>query len=111
MDMLYTMLIVILVVGHCCGMGDITRSLYSNKGHKGGFALGFFLGPIGLLIAMWRGYAKPYEDPQAHLKNAGAWYCPKCGNHHAAYERSCSCGMEKATVKADFEKVSCLPEA
>jgi hypothetical protein len=46
--MMFWMFVISCVLGLC---GAITAIVMTMKGRAGGFALGFFLGPVGLLIA------------------------------------------------------------
>lgn len=50
-------LILILVIGVACGFGAITKRINEDKGYDGGFAWGFFLGVMGIVVVACR----PFE--------------------------------------------------
>lgn len=50
-----TSLIMLLsMVGIQCALGSITRSMNRDKGYDDGFAWGFFLGVIGIIVVAVR---------------------------------------------------------
>ena len=99
----------IIIVGIACGCGYISQRITSNKGYYGGFAWGFFLGPIGILIANNQPAAPtttktseavmehPQPNPKATTTQASQWKCT-CGRSNAQYIRTCICGLSKIQV-------------
>ena len=78
--------------------GCITKSINEKKGRDGGFAWGFWLGVIGIIVVACRP-AIEYDDGQSYYRNpqqmsSGGWQC-SCGRTHSAYETSCVCGGSK----------------
>lgn len=115
------------VVGIICGC--ITNVINTNKGYDGGFAWGFFLGIIGIIVVACRSDYRSYHDEyventalSAYAKEVterkmlddGGWKCAKCGRINPSYSTSCVCGItmkesknwkvkkeEKTTSQAD----------
>lgn len=64
--------IVYIIVGIICGF--ITKSMNENKGYEGGFAWGFFLAIIGIIVVAVRPYArenKPTSNYSGTLGSSG----------------------------------------
>lgn len=55
------MLVIIIGLIIC---GFITKEINSNKGYQGGFAWGFFLGIVGIIIVAVRPYHPDYKKPE-----------------------------------------------
>jgi hypothetical protein len=64
--MLY--LIIYLIAGVVCGF--ITKSMNESKGYDGGFAWGFFLDIIGIIVVAVRPYAKSSSQNQGYGKGS-----------------------------------------
>lgn len=103
-------LIISLVIS--CVFGLITKAINENKGYYGGFAWGFFLGWIGILVVALRQapyYAStesiivskqdglPSQAITSQPTDSGSWKC-SCGRCNADYMRTCVCGMQKRDV-------------
>ena len=93
-----------LSIGISCIFGAITKSINENKGYDGGFAWGFWLGWIGIIVVACRQPAQVYYPPSPNpsynssSSNApGGWRCT-CGRFHSAYVTSCTCGKAKRDV-------------
>lgn len=95
-----------------CIFGAVTRHINQNKGYDGGFAWGFFLGVIGIIVVACRQPAvgrKTYESPALnHLLHAyaqeeerkrilrdGGWKCEFCDRANYKYVTTCLCGKSK----------------
>ena len=90
-------------------MGIITRKINESKGYYGGFAWGFWLGIIGIIVvacrsdnhhasyresaqdAAMREFAR--EENDKRLLKEGGWKCYRCGRVNASYDSTCNCGM------------------
>ena len=49
-----SLIMLLSMVGVQCIFGSITRSMNRDKGYDGGFAWGFFLGVIGIIVVAVR---------------------------------------------------------
>lgn len=107
MDEMNTFLI-FFYLGLCialpCIFGTITRTINENKGYDGGFAWGFWLGWIGIIVVACREPAPVYYPaPSSRNYNQpassapGGWRCT-CGRFHSGYVTSCACGQSKQNV-------------
>ena len=93
--------IAILFVAQGLIFGFATQSVIENKGYEENwFWLGFFFGVVVLIVAN----AKPqvydyntYKKPADQIMASGGWKCT-CGEIHASYVSSCSCGRDKWEV-------------
>ena len=80
--------------------GCITRAINEGKGYDGGFAWGFWLGVIGLVVVLCRPRIQDtytqlaYADDWSRPIPAGGWRCV-CGKPHYDYETTCGCGRSK----------------
>lgn len=96
-----------------CIMGAVTKHINESKGRDGGFAWGFWLGAIGIIVVACRPSlidhtATPsrsyYGSSQPSLTQNGTpangWRCT-CGKSHYSYESSCICGRTKASVAVE----------
>lgn len=84
--------IVSVIMG--CIWGAVTAAINEHKGYDGGFAWGFFLGLIGVIVVASRA---PYVRPQPVYKPmtiTSGWVCT-CGRTHDNYVSSCVCGNTK----------------
>lgn len=95
-DLYLFSLIVSIILG--CIFGAITKYLNEKNGYFGGFAWGFWLGIIGIIIVLCRQPAyrsakesimRPVEKPVPNT-----WKC-SCGRYNAMYISSCVCGLNK----------------
>ncbi len=108
-DYYSTYLIVYAIIGLIVAIvfGCITKKINENKGYDGGFAWGFWLGVIGIIVVSCRAPAEDVFDSYSYSNNPlpraqgtlppGGWYCTGCGRQHAAYVTSCVCGKKKTT--------------
>lgn len=49
-----SLIMLLSMIGVQCILGSITRSMNRDKGYDGGFAWGFFLGIIGIIVVAIR---------------------------------------------------------
>ena len=81
--------------------GCITKTINENKGYDGGFAWGFWLGWIGLIVVACRpNNVVPTKNPEDNSGNTkvlstGGWKCHKCKRVNASYVTTCICGLSK----------------
>ena len=84
------------------GMGIAGGMIMSNKGRSGcgGFALGFLLGPIGLVIALVMG-ADHREMEKRSLRQGEMRKCPTCAELVRIEATKCRyCGSELPSVRS-----------
>lgn len=115
-----TGIIVSVVMG--CIFGAISKHINESKGYYGGFAWGFWLGIIGIIVVA----VKPNinvnnsycgdDEYTMRMKNysqekhnnetlaAGGWTCTKCGAINPKYLTTCNCGMFKGENERYLEK-------
>lgn len=123
-------LIATIVVGTICGF--VTKSINESKGYYGGFAWGFFLGVIGIIVVACRqdcvssSYgASNYlpnsemdeririankESEENRLIREGGWRCNKCNKVNPRYQSTCDCGMIWTKNKDYLEEQKKLAE-
>ena len=105
-----------VVIG--CIFGVATKKINESKGYYGGFAWGFWLGIIGLLIVLLRNDA-PYTYTDSIITSSesveyepapqGGWTC-KCGRGNAHYVTSCVCGVSKREMQQMKTATPAQPE-
>lgn len=98
--------------------GFISKKINENKGYNGGFAWGFFLGIIGIIVVAIRsnnGYSS-YQSNDYQLKQMsrekhendilreGGWRCQRCNNVNPKYQTSCNCGYSLSEQKKYLEE-------
>jgi hypothetical protein len=93
---------VVLVLWFLCGIAGAI--IYSNKGHEGcaGFALGFLLGPIGVVIAL---VVKPNDQALENraLSSGEMRKCPSCAELIRTEARKCRfCGSELPALPSNY---------
>lgn len=112
--MIYLVPSVVTIV-MACVFGTITKRMNEEKGYYGGFAWGFWLGVIGIIVVACRQPAPSYrnisdeklrslanqEDEQRILRNGG-WKCYFCNRVNPEYMTSCTCGRTAKESKDAF---------
>jgi len=104
----------VILIGVPCIFGAITKHINENKGYDGGFAWGFWLGWIGVIVVACKDPLPTYRPSSGNRSSgttsqgravppmanssapvpAGGWRCT-CGRTYAAYVSSCVCGVSK----------------
>lgn len=86
-------------------MGIVSKSINEGKGYEGGFAWGFWLGILGIIVVACR--STTWEMPRTYTatpvqtaqtvqdKKHDPWFCTNCGKKHEIYEFYCDCGQRK----------------
>lgn len=97
--------VVVIIVS--CIFGAITKNINENKGYDGGFAWGFFLGIIGIIVVACRSDAPKssyVSDRVSRLEAVSrgessaqrSWQCGFCRRMNTDYMTTCECGKSKA---------------
>lgn len=105
MDYFIGYCVVVIIVS--CIFGAITKNINENKGYDGGFAWGFFLGIIGIVVVACRSDATKssyVSDRVSRLEAVSrgessvqrSWQCGFCRRMNADYMTTCECGKTKA---------------
>ncbi len=103
-----------LVIYLGCGLvfGCITQAMSEEKGYETGFAWGFWLGIIGIIVVackpdmrLLHSYAdynkNSYLSDAAEEKrkqetiSSGGWICQQCGRTNQSHTGTCACGLTK----------------
>lgn len=107
MEFGYCFMVIIMV----CIFGAITKHINESKGYDGGFAWGFFLGVIGIIVVACRSDApkSSYVSDRvskleavssgqslAQVSGNRGWQCDFCRRVNADYMTTCECGRTKA---------------
>ena len=93
----------VLICSLACGFA--TRKINESKGYDGGFAWGFWLGFIGLIVVA----CKPDNRSSYYsiLQSSGSasslfnnsseesWRCSRCTRMNPPYQTTCTCGITK----------------
>lgn len=85
-------------------MGIISKTINENKGYVGGFAWGFWLGILGIIVVACKTPA--WQRPEVHRpetvqdQTEESWFCTNCGQRHDGSEYSCACGQNKLAIPA-----------
>lgn len=90
-----------------CVFGAITKHINENKGYYGGFAWGFFLGVIGIIVVACRSDAPKSSYVSDRVSKLDAvsrgessvqqgWQCGFCRRVNPNYMSTCECGRTKA---------------
>ena len=109
--LIYLLVYIFVGIGVACIFGAITKGINESKGYYGGFAWGFWLGWIGIIVVACRqpNQYVPKESIIVPAKNVNqpphafnaqptltpdGWRC-SCGRVNARYISSCACGINK----------------
>ncbi len=93
--------------------GFITETINEKKGYYGGFAWGFFLGIIGVIVVACKSEniyhgtldGEFVSKAQATAKlndriiNEDGWQCNRCNRVNAHYVTTCVCGVSREESK------------
>ena len=105
-------LIVRIAVG--CLFGMLTKHINESKGHFGGFAWGFWLHWIGVVVVACKEPAyRPVRESvirplEEEIAPPNTWKC-RCGRYNAMYVSTCACGLGKNQEELP-ESTSSVPE-
>lgn len=105
MDYFIGYCVVVIIVA--CIFGAITKHINESKGYDGGFAWGFFLGVIGIIVVACRSDAPKSSYVSDRISRLEAvsrgessvqrsWQCGFCRRVNADYMTTCECGRTKA---------------
>ena len=99
----FIFLIVVAVI-----FGIISRKINEDKGYYGGFAWGFFLGIIGIIVVACRSDNRnrysyhddvlskvAIETESARILREGGWKCGQCNTVNPNHLTTCTCGRRK----------------
>ncbi len=119
MDDYYIVLIAygVAVLIVCSVMGVISKKINESKGYYGGFAWGFWLGIIGIIVVACRAEAPKHtntyedsrlseyakEEEQKRLLKNGGWKCAFCSRVNPDYVTTCVCGKTPSESKIKIE--------
>lgn len=81
-----------------CIFGAISKHINESKGYYGGFAWGFWLGIIGIIVVACRPENRSsyiHMDDYAHMDYENEWKCYACGRINQNYVTTCLCGCDK----------------
>jgi len=108
-------LVIILV--QACIFGFATQHISESKGYSSGFAWGFFLGIIGLVVVglkpnlntTYVAHEPPrYAQPAAPAPSANEWLCVCGSRNHESLTYCTRCGRERSyTDNNNTVKVPC----
>lgn len=95
-----------------CIFGFITKTMNENKGYEGGFAWGFWLNLIGVIVVACKPDNRQYSQreyqpmyPQA-IQPEKTWRCSSCGAENSDKLNYClRCRSDRNAVQA--EKIQC----
>lgn len=97
--------------------GFVSKHINESKGYDGGFAWGFWLGVIGVIVVAVKpentrrysyGHSSGYdsalssmarETEENRLLRDGGWKCNACRNVNPGYVTTCTCGLSLADHK------------
>ena len=109
--MLWASLIVSVIMAIIFGI--VSKTINENKGYYGGFAWGFWLGIIGIIVVACKPENKSRESFAEKIYNddlrkerivsEGGWKCNRCGRTNASYTTTCICGTSEKENK-NWEK-------
>lgn len=78
-----------------CIFGAITKTINENKGYEGGFAWGFWLSWIGIIIVSCKEPVRTqHKATPSQVASSDGWEC-KCGRYHPSYISTCPCGINR----------------
>ena len=135
MDGIEILIGLIVNTGIRCIMGAISKVVNEKNGYYGGFAWGFWLGIIGIVIVAVRQPPFHQSTESIIIPERGeklpasavaeedipnSWQC-RCGRYNAQYVSSCVCGVSKrealspeteetANQDDEMKKISALKE-
>lgn len=113
--------VIFLNVVLCIVFGAISKRINESKGYYGGFAWGFWLGIIGIVIVACRqsnysSYSSENyeyraalsslaaEETNSKLLRDGGWKCFNCKRVNAKYIGTCSCGLSAVDSKKKYNE-------
>lgn len=89
-------------IGIACLMGLLTKTINERKGYYGGFAWGFWLGLIGVIVvsckpdntkSKYSDLSRYNADNEGNPKlSGGNWKCAFCDRSNPSYKSLCDCG-------------------
>ncbi len=105
---LFLLIYAVAAIIVCCIFGVVTKKINESKGYYGGFAWGFWLGIIGIIIVSCKpaarsGYSTPQNIPTGYSDESGnplaysngGWKCEFCDRANPGHKMLCDCGRSK----------------
>lgn len=105
--------------------GFVAKAINENKGYDGGFAWGFWLGVIGVIVVAVRPENRSYssyhssgseydnalsiaakEADEKRLLREGGWKCARCRKVNPGYVTTCLCGVSVQESRKMYEEQS-----
>ncbi|MBE6861508.1 MAG: SHOCT domain-containing protein [Ruminococcus sp.] len=111
----------VIVSSVICGF--VSKTINENKGYYGGFAWGFWLSILGIIVVACKpenrstyysnnsdmdyalsSYAT--EKSNSRIISEGGWKCHSCNRVNASYVTTCICGLSKKDSEKQKEEIS-----
>ena len=96
--------LIVLIAGIVCGC--ISKSINESKGYEGGFAWGFFLSVIGIIVVAVKPFNQPVENETTLSYTPHIFWCTCCGSTYSSTGTdkrecpSCKGDLKETTVIA-----------
>lgn len=91
----YIMIIIFSLIMACI-YGFVTSSISESKGYEGGFAWGFWLGIIGIIVVACKPINYAYLKDKIKSIDDEDWTCSNCGQLNDGFASECvKCGLKK----------------
>ena len=88
-----------------CVWGFVTKCINEDKGYEGGFAWGFWLGFIGVIVVACKSDNRRW-DIYSKITDRYSWQCAFCNRINPGHKILCECGKTENESRMKFENVS-----